>query len=151
MTKRKKEIQAAPVKAPAFMITLGSVGAFSLTAAVTAWKKAFEEIFGAHVSSSVRETILVASIAAIVVVASSDMFARAIAVRHDARVVAPWAKGWHASISEAGPDATGYVVAAARVSAVNPNHIEYLLVKDGAESQWQAATSVQLQSPSNRA
>src|SRR5437899_688898 len=95
MTKRKEELKAAPVKAPAFRITLGSLGAFSLTAAVTAWKKAFEEIFGAHASSSIRETILVATIAAVVIVASSDMFARAIAVRHDLHVVAPWARGWH--------------------------------------------------------
>jgi hypothetical protein len=137
----------AVIKAPVLNVSLGSLGVISLGAVLTWWKSAFEFLFGASASTGVRETVLVASIAAFVVVVAADMIARAIATHYDVTHVVPWGKGWEASWIKPGADEDGFIVAGMRVSASNPDAVEYLLVKSGDASVWRAAKEVKLKPP----
>lgn len=136
----------AQIKAPAMNITLGSIGFLSLAAALTTWQNAFEFLFGKDASDNVRAAVLIATIAAVVIVAAADMLSRALAARGENRYIAPWAKGWTARLITGGEDEPGFVVAGMRVSASNPDKIEYLVVKDG-ESKWRPASKVTLVPP----
>jgi hypothetical protein len=104
---RNRAVDVSPVKAPAMNITLGSAGVLSLAAVLTVWKDAFEFLFGTAARDGIRAAILIATIAAIVLVASADMFARAIAARQDPWHIVPWAKGWTATIIQAGRGRNG--------------------------------------------
>ncbi|HYM54249.1 MAG TPA: hypothetical protein VES97_02720 [Solirubrobacteraceae bacterium] len=130
-------------------ITLGSAGVLSLAAVLTAWKEAFDFIFGeeAKVPYSVREGLLIATIGAIVLVAAADMLARAIAARGDPTHVVPWGEGWKATWTKPEPHDGDYLVAGMRVRASNPNEVEYLLVKEGEAPAWRQAKQVVLQPP----
>jgi hypothetical protein len=146
---KNRAVQIAPIKAPAMNITLGTAGVLSLAAVLTTWKKSFEFIFGdsGAVPASVREGVLIATIVAIVFVAAADMVARAIAARQDATHVMPWTKGWSATWTKPEPREGGFIVAAMRVKASNPDKIEYLLVKEGAGPAWRPAPEVVLDPP----
>src|SRR3712207_3426268 len=61
---------AAPIKAPAMNITLGTAGTLGLGAVLTAWHNGFEFIFGKNAPNDVRKDVLIATIFAIVIVAS---------------------------------------------------------------------------------
>jgi hypothetical protein len=95
----------------------------------------------------VREGVLIATIAAIVVVAAADMLARAIAARRDTTHIVPWGQGWKASWTKLKSDRNGFIVAGMRVAASNPDGVEYLLVKDGRPPTWCAAADVVLDPP----
>jgi hypothetical protein len=144
---RNRAVDVSPVKAPAMNITLGSAGVLSLAAVLTVWKDAFEFLFGADARPGIRAAILIATIAAIVLIASSDMFARAIATRQDPWHVVPWAKGWTATIIGPGEDETGFIVAGMRVRASSPEDVEYLLAKEGEATRWEGAEVVRLKPP----
>lgn len=144
---RNRAVDVSPVKAPAMNITLGTAGTLSLAAVLTTWKNAFEFLFGTGAGDGTRAAVLIATIAAIVLIASADMFARAIAARQDARHIVPWAKGWTATIVKPGEDQSGYLVAAMRVRASSPDDIEYLLVKEGESNSWERAEIVRLSPP----
>lgn len=128
-------------------ITLGTAGVLSLSAVLTAWKNAFEFIFGDDVSNAVREHVLIATVAAIVFVAAADMLARAIAARQDPQHVMPWGNGWTASISQDGADDFDYIVAGMRTTAGHPDLVDYLLVKAGSAPLWKRAADLTLKPP----
>ena len=142
----QRQVAQSPIKAPAMNITLGTAGVLSLGAVLTAWKDAFEYIFGANVSNGVRAAVLIAVIAAVVVIAAVDMLARAIATRRDPHHVLTLGEGWTASVQKEGADETGFTVAAARVGDA-PSEAEYLLLKDGKAPTWHRATTVTLKAP----
>ncbi len=135
------------IKAPVMNVSLGAAGVISLGAALTWWKAAFEFLFGEHVGTGVRETVLVASIAAFVLVLAVDMLARAYATRNDPTHIVPWGKGWEASWIKPGADPGGFIVAGMRVKASNPDDVEYLLVKTGDAPVWRSAKEVVLKPP----
>ncbi len=147
---RNRAVQVSPIKAPAMNITLGTAGVLSLAAVLTAWKKGFEFIFGdsGDVPFGVREGVLIATIAAIVVVAAADMLARAIAARRDTTHVVPWSKGWKATWTKPEPSEGDFIVAGMRVAASNPDKVEYLLVKEDQAPSWRVAEEVVLDPPS---
>jgi hypothetical protein len=146
----ERAAQTSLIKAPAMNITLGSAGVLSLAAVLTAWKEAFDFIFGADkpVSDTIRKDLLIATIAAIVVVAAADMIARAVAARGDPTHIMPWAKGWKATWTGAEPHESGYLLAGMRVRASNPDEVEYLLVNGDKGPAWHRASDVVLQPPS---
>lgn len=128
-------------------ITLGSAGVLSLAAVLTTWKNAFEFLFDEGASNSVRAAVLIATIAAIVLVVSADMFSRSIAVRQDPTHIVPWARGWTATVFSPGEDKAGYIVAGMRARASSPEDVEYLLVKEGEAPAWERSTEVRLKPP----
>jgi hypothetical protein len=144
---RNRAADVSPVKAPAMNITLGSAGVLSLAAVLTTWKDAFDFLFGADARDGIRAAILIATIGAIVLIASADMFARSIAARQDPWHVVPWAKGWTATIVRPGEDETGWLVAGMRVRSSSPEDVEYLLVKEGEANSWERAEVVRLKPP----
>ncbi len=137
------------IKAPALNITLGTAGTLSLAAVLTAWKEAFDFIFGDEkpVPYGVREGVLIATIGAVVLVAAADMLARAIAARGDPTHIVPWAKDWKATWTLPDPDEGSYSVAGMRVRTSNPDEVEYLLIKEGKAPAWHRAEEVVLQPP----
>jgi uncharacterized membrane protein YeaQ/YmgE (transglycosylase-associated protein family) len=137
------------IKAPAMNITLGTAGALSLAAVLTAWNEAFDFIFGEgeKVPFNVREGVLIATIGAIVLVAAADMLARAIAARGDPTHVVPWGAGWKGTWTQPEPSEGGYLVAGMRIRASDPNEVEYLLVKEDKAPAWRQAKQVVLQPP----
>jgi hypothetical protein len=139
----------AQIKAPSMNITLGSATVLSLAAALTAWKESFDFIFGEEekVPFGVREGVLIATIAAVVLIVAADMLARAIAARGDATHIVPWGKDWKATRTNGGAQENGFLVAGMRVGTANPDAVEYLLVKEGESPSWRRASEVVLQPP----
>jgi hypothetical protein len=142
----RRAIAVAPIKAPAMNITLGSIGTLALGTALTVWNDGFEYVFG-DASDAIRRDVLIATIAAIVVIASVDMLARAIATRHDGHLIVPWGKGWTASVVQPGLDKSGYMVAGLRARDGSSGDVEYLLAKAGETPSWHRAEDVQLTTP----
>lgn len=142
----KRAIGVSPIKAPAMNITLGSVGVLALGTALTTWQQAFESVFG-DTSDGIRRDVMIATIAAIVVIAATDMFARAIASRGDHKFVVPWGKGWTASVANSGLDDAGYLVAGVRARSSAPEDMEYLLVKADEAPKWHRSANVKLTEP----
>lgn len=142
-----RAVKRSPIKAPAMNITLGTGGVLSLGAALTTWKESFEFLFEVPPTDAIRAQVLIATIAAIVVVAAADMFSRAISARQDPHHVLPWGAGWTAAISQPEADDPGYIVAGMRTRASQPDAVEYLLVKAGSAPVWKRAADVTLAPP----
>ncbi len=143
-----RKIERSPIKAPAMNITLGTAGALSLGATLTVWKDAFEFLFGDNAPYGTRAAVLIATIAAIVLLAAADMLARAIATRRDVRHVMAMGQGWTASIHKPEADESGFTVAAVRASDAASSDPEYLLIKAGTAPAWHPATGITLIPPS---
>jgi hypothetical protein len=138
---RYRAIERSPVKAPAFNVTLGTVGVLSLGTVLVVWREGFEYLFFGQegVSPAVRASVLIATIAAIVVVVSVDMLARAIAVRGEVQHVVAMPRGWTASVVKDGAVEAGYLVAAVRAG---DNGSEVLLVRDGEAPTWHSRAAL---------
>ena len=140
MALKDRAIERSPIKAPAMNISLGTIGVLSLGTVLTAWKQGFEFLFDTS-TPGVRAAVLIATIAAIAVVASVDMLARALAVRIDHSSVLTLGRGWPGTVVKPGPDEDGYSIVALRAGA---GGTEYLLVKDGEGPQWRTEDQVKV-------
>jgi len=135
---------AAPIKAPAMNITLGSVGTISLAAVLTTWDQAFKFLFGTDPAPEIRERIFIVTLAAVVIIVVADMLARAIASRGERSGAVPMADGWKAILVTEGEDEGGFVAVASRDNGANLGGVDVLLWKEGKGATWHRSETVRL-------
>lgn len=145
---------SSSIKAPATNLTVGSGITAFLAAAVTAYNKTFEAIFGKHATEVTRREVLTVIILAFAAVAVADLLSRAItAAAHERGTamvaaagvgqsgVTPLFPGLPATLTT-GVDEPGYLAVAMRSDA--EGHQEYLVIKAGKKPKWVGQDGLQL-------
>jgi hypothetical protein len=141
--------EQAPIKSPATNVAMGSIFIAALTGVGLSFNDVFKNVFGVTPGESptTARAVFIAVVVALAVVLAADLIARAIASRPaDLTNLAPMPEGWKASVTTAGADETGYIVAAQRISA---SGLEYLLVKEGKAPAWKTQAQITLQPPAS--
>jgi hypothetical protein len=133
---------AGAVKAPATNLALGGITLAGLTTVAASWQGLFKTIFGTSATEATRKDVLIASMIALAIIVTADLFARAItaAAAERCKCVTDAASSWAVLPAPAGLNATvhqaGFQVAALRSKPAAPEEIQYLVVKAGRPPSW---------------